>query len=308
MRFVLVVAALAACHRAPAPTQPANKAPAPDYAAAAADELAFVPLDSDFVVGLSFVELRKSRMWQTFKPQLQAVMRQLNSSGTCADIDFTQVMERATFGMKQRERNQFSAVLVVRGGEMQRGFECSVSETKRSGGTVTVDRGVTVMSRPDLPGMSAATMIVGGSTMVMQFDPAANHDSLIALLAAGSPLRGSSPFMTMFARREPGAAMWGMANGTAPLFDQMASSGMRPRNIDGTIVVTDLLGATVRMTMASPAEANAIANEIGKMKGMAGNYATRFDVAVQGSVAEIRVDLTETQIRGMAGMLGGFGP
>jgi hypothetical protein len=309
MRFVLLALAVVACHRsAPAPTTPANKAPAPSYAATADDELGFLSADADIVFGVNMAELRRSQLWHAFEPQLIAFAQRVAKYGNGCD-DVMKTFERFSIAIKILGQNRFRGVIVMRSSDIIRAIECSVAETKRKGGTVTVDRGVTITTDPSSPGMVGAMTPVGTSTLVMQIDEAANYDTLMAVLESGAPLRKSPAFMTLFGRRERGAAVWGMMNGNSSAFDQMAATGFRPRSIDGTIVTTDKLVAAVRMTMASPDEAARIASEVDKVKGPASTMLERFESHTEGPMVVLDVAITEPQIRALVGMLGlGNGP
>lgn len=306
MRFVLLALAVVACHRnAPAPTTPANKAPAPSYTATAEDELGFLSADADIVFGLNMAELRRSQLWHAFEPQLAAFAQQVSSYGSGSGCgDMTKTVERVSGAIKILGKNKFRGVFVVRSPDIMRALECSVAEAKQKGGTVTVDRGVTITTNPTVPGLIYATIPVGTSTLVVQMDEAANHDSLMAVLESGAPLRKSPAFMMLFGRREPRATLWGMANGNAGMFDSMASTGFHMRSIDGTIVASDKLVAALRMTMASPDEAARIASELDKVKGPASAMLERFESHTEGPMVVVDVAITEDQIRALVGMLG----
>jgi hypothetical protein len=306
MRLVLV-ALLAAlgCSRTPTAATPANKAPTPDYQQSATDELAFLASDADFVLGFDLKELRGSQIWKTFGPQIDAFMKKAQEEfgGTCND-DFMQKLERITVALKVPGGNKVSGVAVLHGGDMPGALKCSASIAGKSGKTATMDRDVLVLTNAAKPELGSASRAITPSTLVVHLDKGASYDSLGLVLASGVPLRTSPAFMKLYERRERGASMWGMANGNASVFDQMASSGMRPRSIDGTIVASDRLVINVRMTMAGAAEATNIAAEIDKMKGFAASYVERVDVRTEGELAHIQVALTEAQLRNLAGMLG----
>lgn len=313
MRYVLValaaVSCLGACRRAPGPTTPANQAPAASYQAAADDELGFLAVDADFVLGLNMAQLRGSQLWHAFEPQIDALTRKFQDVSPECSADFTKQLERVTIAIKVRDRDKFSGVVVMRGGDMKTALACSVAEVKKKGGTATVDRGVTITNNPTMPGVTGAAMIVGGSTMVMQFDQGAGHDTLRAILDSGAPLRKSSVFMRMFDRRERGASLWGMANGNSPAFRQLAQSGMAFKAVDGTVVVTDRVTLAVRMTMGSPSEAAQMDAEFQKLKGPAGGFVERFESRTNNEMVLLDVAVTEPQLRNMLSMLGGvMGP
>ena len=309
MRYLLVAAlALSACHRAPGPgsANPTNKAPEADYRGAAADELGFLPIDSDFVIGFDLVALRNSRMWAAFKPQIEAATRKIPElSGACG-VDFIASIERVTLALKVIGEDEFAGVFVVHGRDMNRALQCTVTEAKKKGGTATVDRGVTITTDPKQPGMRAASMVIASSTLVIQIDKTVSRDTLVKLLDAGAPLRQSQVFMRMFERRERGASLWGMANGNSKAFAELARSGFRPKSMDGTIVVNDKMVVALRMAMQTATEAAQLQAEVDKLKGPAGSYVERFDSRVDGDVVGIDVAVTEAQLRALVGMVGGM--
>jgi len=309
MRLLLVAFALAACHGSAGPATPTNKVPQPDYSAAAADELAFLAIDADFVIGINMIELRRSQMWHSFKPELDKVMQQFQQQfGSCGQ-DLPSTLEGITMAIKGRPHGQFAGVMVMHGADMARTLDCSVAGAKKKGSTVVVDRGVTIMSNPSTSRTGVAMMVIGSSTLVMQFDEGANHDTLIRALDAGAPLHSSPVFMKMFQNRERGASLWGMANGNAEMFKTFATAGMRPTGIDGTVIVTDRLAIKLRMSMPSPAEATQVKAEFDKLKGQVANFVDRFDATTLGALVSIDIEMTEGQLRGLMAMLGGvMGP
>jgi hypothetical protein len=304
MRYVLVaLAVVVGCKSSPS-APPANKAVAPDPGQAASDELAFLSRDADFVIGIDMAALRSSQLWHSFEPQIDAFMRQAQDAfaGGCGE-DYMKQLERVTMSFKVLAGNEVTGVFVMRGGDAPAALECSAQSASRTDKTARMDRGVLLLSKEGNP-LGSASRAVGRSTLVGHLDKNASYDTIAAVLAAGVPLRGSPEFMKLYERREPGAAMWGMANGGAAIFSQMVSSGMRPRSVDGTIVVTDKVAITVRLTMAGPGEAANVAREIDKVKPMATAYIERVDTRVTGPIAQVEVVVTEPQLRALMGMMG----
>lgn len=309
MRFVFVALAVlaAGCFRSSTPAPPANKAPTPDYQRLAADELAFLPVDADIVLGIDSKAMQQSPLWHAFEPQLGALMRtfQEQYGSGCGDEVLKQ-LGVFTVALKFRDMKAFSGVYVMRGPDAARTLECHAQEVKAKGGTATLEQGVLVTTIPTAPGVVGVTRAIGPTTLVGQMDPAATRDTLAAVLESGTPLRGSPTFMKLYDRREQGAALWMTANGNSELFAALASTGMRPRSIDGTIVATDKLALTVRLTMAGPTEAANVASEIDKIKPMAASFVERLETRVDGAMAQLEVVVTEAQIRSLAGSLGGM--
>jgi hypothetical protein len=311
MRYVLLgLALVGACHRAPGPATPANKVATPDYQATAEDELGFLPLDSEMVAGIDMVALRRSQLWQKFEPMfVSALGDDLAKFRSACGFDPLKTIERMTLAIKERGPDQYRGVFVIRGVDTTRVRECLASEVQKNGGKATNDRGVVLVTQPSSPGTTLAVGVVGASTMVVQMDAVTTYDSLTSVLAGGAPLRKSAAFMTLQTRREAGSSIWFMANGNSKAFDQMRAMGLGPKSIDGTLTVTDRFAGTLRMTMASPAEAARMQSEFDKVKGMIAPMVDKFDTRANADVVSVEATVTEQQLRNMLQMLGGvMGP
>lgn len=304
MRFALLVLAVLGCHHAPPPATPANQAPAPDFTATANDVLGFLPAETDVVLGIDVAALRHSAMWQQFQPQVQAIRAELDKLGGQCGPNPVDSLERIGLALKVQNDGAIQGVVVARGVDTSKVLDCIVAQSSKNGATAKVERGVAVVTYPDRPGVQMAATTVGPSTLVIQLDAIANADTIAAVLASGTPLRKSTSFMTLFQRREPGAAVWGMANGNAPMFAQLAQMGMRPRSIDGTLTVTDRFSIAVRLTMNTADDAAHIVSELDQVKGPASSMVERFDAHADGPMAVVTVVVTVPQLRTLLGMLG----
>ena len=231
MRLALIVLLAAfGCHRAPPPAPPTNQAAAPDFTATAADVLGFLPADADLVVGFDVAAMRRSALWQTFQPQLQALGKEFEKLGGACGPNPLDTLERIALAAKVSTDGSVHGVVVVHGVDTSRVLDCIVAQANKAGGTAKLDRGVALLTYADRPNLQTAATTVGPATLVMQVDTIANADTIGQVLASGTPLRKSTSFMTLFQRREPNASVWGMANGNAPMFAELAQMGMRPRS------------------------------------------------------------------------------
>src|SRR5689334_5305972 len=115
MRYVLLALALCACHRAPTASTPTNKAAAPDYRATADDELGFLPVGADLVVGVNMNAMRQSALWHTFEPQIAALGQQFEQmAGTCGPNPINTV-ERFSMAFTMMPDKTMHGVVVIRG-------------------------------------------------------------------------------------------------------------------------------------------------------------------------------------------------
>jgi hypothetical protein len=310
MRNVLValavVACVGACRRAPGPATPANQAAAPDYRATAEDELGFLPIDAEIVGGVDMMSLRRSQLWQKFEPMfVSALGPDLANFRNACGFDPLKTIERITIALKERAGSQYTGVIVVRGVDTSRVRECLATEVQKNGGKAVTDRGVVLVTQPSSPGTTMAVGVVGASTMVVQVDAVTTVESLNGVLAGGAPLRKSGAFMSLQARREPGASMWFMANGNSKAFDQMKQMGMAPKSLDGTLTVTDKFAGVLRMTMGNASEASRMQAELDKIKAPISAMVEKFETRANGDLVAVEAVITEQQLRSMLQMLGG---
>lgn len=300
---LIAIALLAACHSAPSGT-PSNRAGEPDLKATAADELGFLPGDAELVGGLDFVQLRGSDLWKKFEPQIR---QQLDAqiaqfSGGCKlDVG---TLERVTFGLSFPAPNHANGVIVVRGPDSAKAIECA----KTNKATPVTDDGGVLVTKPAQMADMVATTAVDPKTVVIQIGATVNRDTMKHVTAAGIPLRGSQAFMALYGRREHGASMWGMANGSSKLFDATAGMGFRPTSVDGTLTVADRFTIAMRGTFASAADAGKLANELNQVAGMARAMVDKLAVAANGTMVTADVVVTEAQLRRLMSMAGGMMP
>ena len=233
MKSAALLLALVACGSSAPPVAPSNKAPGPSYGAALEDWLGFLPVDSEIVVGIDSAQIRKTQVWAELAPKIEKSMgADLGELRTACGFDPLQTVDRVSVGLRAIERDKLVGVVVVHG--VGAGMMGCVRTHFGKGGAVTDDKGVLVMdSHPD---MRTAWAVIG-STLIVQLDPAAGHDTMQVVLASGSPLRGSQHFMDLYGTLPKGASLWGVVNGASKMLDEFGA--MRPRNTKGTIMVSD---------------------------------------------------------------------
>jgi hypothetical protein len=307
MRSVLVVLAIAGCYKdkAAVTAPPANKVGAPALATSD-DVLAYLPKDSELVLGFDLIELRHGALYKAFEGELtQGVGAKLAEARQCG-VDLMGGVERLTAGGKVSGSGEdFQGVVVVRGVDTARVLPCMAKHAADKG-TVTNEGGVVTVTTANH--QDTAAMAAGAMTLVMEFGPGVNKESIGRVLALGSPLRTSPAFMALYQRREPRVAMWGMVNGAAPFMAEVRKNGINPRSVDGTLRVTDELVAALRVTLGSPGEADQLVQSMTAVQGIVQPMLTRFDVRADGATVRLGATATEAQLRAMVGLLGKFGP
>lgn len=294
----------AACSKAPTKdTSPSNKAEPIAQAAVADDVLAFLPADSEFVVGVDWKAARASALYRRFEPEIiDSLGSKLPRMREECGFDPLVSIERAAVGGKLVRSDNFEGVIVIRGVSGPKTLECIAKASEGEGaiknenGVLTVDRGSDKM----------VATVVASTTLVVQIGSAANAATIDGLIRAGAPLRSAATFMALFERREPGASVWGMIRGNSSLLETAAQAGVKPKSVDGTLVLTDRFVGAMRVTFGSAADADAMKKQLDQIMPMVQGRFEKVDVRADGAVLRADVIATDEQVKTVLGMLGGM--
>lgn len=307
MRSVLVVLAIAGCYKdKPAVTPPpANKADR-SPSVGSDDVLAYLPVDSEIILGIDLLELRGSALYGSFEDELSSSLGAKLAEARQCGVDPMRGLERLTAGGKLTgDSDDFLGVVVVRGVDVSLALPC-IAKKAAANGVVTNENGVVTVTKPDH--QDAVATSAGARTLVIQFGPGVNKASIANVKSKGAPLRTSPAFMALFQRREPNAAVWGMVNGNAKFMAQVRATGVNPRSLDGTLRITDQLVAALRVSFSTPGDADQFVQTMAQVQGIATPMLERFDVRADGPVVHVDATATEGQVRAIASLLGRFGP
>lgn len=306
MRLLFGLLVLAAgCYHDSAPTAhatPSNKQQPPDHSREAEDELAFLPKESEVVVGLDMTALRTSPAWHEQIEPAFSGSSELDKMRRACGFDPWAPITHVTLGVRKADAGS-EFVLTAAGGDAQQEIGCVLKQLGTEY-TAHPDGDVTLVEKPGANN-TIALSAVGRSHVVAFSTPGVDANRMHAQLAAGSPLRGSPAFMSIYESLEHGASLWFVVNGQSPLF-QSLSLGIRPRYVDGTIIVTDHYVWTTRVTMASAAEAAQLATMLRSMSAQVQQMVEKLDIHEENAVLHIDVVMTQPQVQTMLAMLGAF--
>lgn len=265
--------------------------------------LAFIPKDSDIVVGADLAQLRSSPLWTS---QIEPLIT--NNGGdeiakvraTCG-FDPLIAVSHVAFG-SQKVGSENEATVVARGIEPNRAIDCVAKLVPQR--EMASRDGDTLVIAEQGKQTQIALMPLGRSAVLGVLAPGANRGLATARVQTGTPLRTSAAFVELHRKLEPNASVWFIANGAAPSLRDMAAMGVKPRYIDGTLAVSDRYVAVVRMTFATPAEASNIVTMANQFGGQVRAMVERFDVRADGPVARFDLTLTSAQAQTLMGMMG----
>jgi hypothetical protein len=303
-RLVLVAAtgslALGACYRDRAPGGPLeHRAERARTAAASGDALAFLPIDSEIVLGLDARQIFASPLWKRFEPQLLGLLgKDLPDFQARCGYDPFAELRGVTIGAKAGD--PLDGVLVVRGLPRDKTMAC-IGRALPQRARITVEGGIiTVPGDGDDP--PAVMSFAGQATLVI----ATSRAKLDAALAAGAPLRKSRAFSELWALIDARHAVWAIVNGSARAFDSLSALGIRPRAILGSVALGSGLSLTGLMRFGTADEATQLASlgqsQVGAAKGMVDHV----EIGTDGPDVTLRVDMTVAQLESLAGMMLGL--
>ena len=254
--MLLVALLVAGCYREPtpaSPTTPTNKTHAAEQITS--DVLAFIPKDSDIVVGVDLAKLRSSPLWSS---QIEPVITN-NGGGDLTKIrsacgfDPLTPVSHVAFGT-QKVNNENEATVVARGIEPRGALDCVTKLMASDHDMLTHDGDSLVISEKGRP-FQVSLSPLGRSAVLGLAGAGANRSLATTRVQSGTPLRTSPAFLDLYNKLEQGSSIWFIANGASPTLQSLGSMGVNPRFIDGTITVTDRYVAVLRVTFATAAEA-----------------------------------------------------
>jgi hypothetical protein len=290
--------ALVACGSSAPPAAPSNKAPAPSYAAALDDVLGFLPVDSEIVVGIDGNQIRHTAIWSQVAPKLeQAMGEDLQQVRTACGFDPFATVERISIGLRAVEQDRMAGVIVARG--VGAGTMGCVRTRFGKGGAVIDDKGVLVMDHHGDRIKTAWTVV--GTSLVVQVGQDVGHDSMQVVLGSGSPLRGSSAFMTIYNRLGKGTSVWGIVNGRSKLFDELSGSGMRPVAMEGALTLSDRVQLAGIATFDTPDTATKVDGLLKATFPQIQRFVERSESRVDGAAVDVRLDMTGAQLMQLLG-------
>jgi hypothetical protein len=303
MRFLLVALLVAGCYRdsTPSTTSPANKAHPSEQVPK--DVLAFIPKDSDVVGGIDLARLRSSPLWANqIEPLLASNGGEtLTKIRTSCGFDPITAISHFAFGVRKVDTtNELTAV--ARGLEPRGAIDC-VAKMLASPDIATRDGDTLVLAEKG-DTFQLALSPVGHSAVLAVGGPVANRALATSRVQSGTPLRASPAFIELYNKLEPSASAWFIANGASPSLQAIAGMGINPRFIDGTVTVTDRYVAVLRVTFATPDEAQNLAKLSNSVSAQVRAMVETFDVHADGPVARFDIVMTSTQAQTVLGMLG----
>ncbi|HEU0034699.1 MAG TPA: hypothetical protein VFQ53_28940 [Kofleriaceae bacterium] len=303
---LVAAASSSSCYRAPVPESPAaNHAPA--AAAALADPLAFLPVDSELVGVVEVRQIRSSPLWQRVEPKLLAgAQATLDDVRRTCGIDPLASVRRVSFGIRLLDSTTPSAVLVVKGPNRDQVMACAARQAAARPAQLRVDRGYLVAS--DTTGRShMVATFADATTFVMLFSPTPTPAALDAAMRAGVPLRESATFQGLLASVQISDPLWFVVNGNSKFLER-GLLGIQPRAMMGSINVSSGLVVAGRARLDNPDHATQLANMLQPQLGAISGFVEEIAITADQADLVLRLRMTPEQVDTLVGMAGLAGP
>jgi hypothetical protein len=284
-----------------------NKATQASYAAAASDALAFLPADSEIVLGLDMQQVLGSPLWKRYGDGLMAsIGKELSEFKAACGYDPFATMRTMAMGVKVGAGDNPEGVFVVHGLDRDKTMACIPRMPSKGGRTPQIEGGVVVVPGKGADDYPMALTFVDASTAVFAMGPQMSRATLEAQLAAGAPLRKSRAFSELWSGIDSKQTMWVVMNGSSKAFDALASMGARPKSVIGSLSLANGLSATGRLRFDSPDQATQLAGMVQGQLGMVKTMVEEVEVAADGPDLTLKLGMSVQQIEQMVGMLGGM--
>jgi hypothetical protein len=303
---------LAACKKddksSPAPGGDKTAEKSAQGGGATGDDLSYLPVDSELVLGMNVSQLQQSSLWKQFvEPKLMAGEAQQKLSelkAKCGGYDMMNAVRSASLGLKNVTNNQPTGVIVVHGLDKTKTLDCiekNKDEIVKEGGEVNRDGDVLLIK--DKRGQTSAMSFLNDSTMLIGLGDNGNAAGMKTIAAGSSTLKSSPKFLEMYKKVNTGDSLWLLVNGR--LLDK-APMGMKARAVFGSLNVTSGLGLDLRIQFESPDQATQAANLLNGQAKQAQAYVDKAEFTTDAAELHASVTMSQAKLQALISQLGGL--
>jgi hypothetical protein len=291
-------------------------------AGAGDQDLAFLPADSEIVLGIHLGQMQQSALWKQYiEPRTSKMMdadgqRMISEVKSKCGFDPMTAVKAVSVGVTGVSGGKPAFVVVAHGMEKTKMWACfdqMKDEMAKNGTEFSRDGDIGLFK--STRGMSGAVTFVNDNTMLMLLGDKADAAGVKAAAAGGSALKTSPAFADPFKKINTGDSFWGWASSKTKLFDRAAMvTGQPPQIVFGSINVTDGLALDLRARLDAPENATKVGAFLKSQLQQAAKMVDKLDVTNEASDIKISVVVSSqklqdliTQFGGMARAFGGMG-
>ena len=271
-----------------------------------ADVLAYLPADSQAVLGIDFKQLTASAIFKEYEARIKKALESTTPKAAdeaCYKHFLT--TQSMTLSLQSMEKDAVSGVFVLRVPDAHGLLECFVTD-KAADATVKRDGDVVILTGKTDNKVIAATA-VGTDTLVAHLGVGANAASVHGLIAAGTPLRKAPAFLGQFKGVDPGATSWLVIGDGSKVLASLSESGIHAHGAYARLAITDQLAVVIHLAVGSADEAKMLAQALDAQATQVRALVGKLDIKADGSALVVDAAMTAEKLRLLVGMLGGGG-
>ncbi len=278
------------------------------------DDLSLLPVDSEMVGGLDFQALQSSTLWKQLVGPMMAkndVQKEMAEFQQQCGMDPMKVVTKMTFGLKGIGAATVDGVIVMHGIDKTKAIACydKLVKSGKIGKEAKKDGDVLLFKKNN---NQAAFTFVDASTALFVLGANGTKDGIKTVAKGGSALKTSAAFVELYKKTNTSDTLWIIMNGSSKAFEAMASLGIKPKAVYGSLNVTKDLNLDVRVRMKSAGDATNLSNMMNTQVKAAAGMVDKMNIVADGSDVRVQVLLSDAKLKALATqfgpMLGGGKP
>ncbi|MBA2543800.1 MAG: hypothetical protein H0V17_29420 [Deltaproteobacteria bacterium] len=272
------------------------------------DDLSLLPVDSEMVGGLDFQQLQASQLWKQLVGPLMAkndVQKEMAEFQQQCGLDPLKVVTKISFGFKGIGAATPDGVVVMHGVNKVKAVACydKLVKSGKIGKDAKKDGDVLLFTKN---GNQAAFTFVGDNTALFVMGAQGTKDGIKAVAKGGSALKTSAAFVELYKKTNTADTLWVIMNGSSKAFDAMASLGIKPKAVYGSLNVNKDLNLDMRVRMKNAADATNLSNMMNTQVKAAAGMVDKVTIAADGSDVSVKVLLSDAKLKALATQFGGM--
>jgi hypothetical protein len=274
------------------------------------DDLSMIPVDSEIVMGVKFAALTGSTVWKQFvEPEMmkdQDFVKGMKDFKERCGFDPMTTVTGSMFGLSKLDGDKPEGVFVLHGLDKAKTMACAdkwKADIEKEGTTFKKDGDVILLHDNDAD--VAVTFV--GDRLLGVVGSKATVDGIKQVAAGGSGLATSQAFVDMYGKIDKNATAWFLGNGSAKIFEELSSLGVRPKAIFGHVTVNDGLNGELRARLDSADQAaQTVKSFEGQIKAFA-SMVDKLDITADGADVKVQAAASATKLASLFKMFAGGG-
>jgi len=273
--------------------------------AANADVLAYLPADSQAVLGIDFKQLTASAIFKEYEARIKKAL-EAAAPKTADEKCYKHFLQTQsmTLALQSMDKATLSGVVVLRVPDAPGLLECMVTD-KAADATVKREGDVLIIGGGKDDTKVIAATAVGTGTLVAHLGVGANAATVHGFITAGVPLRQAPAFLGLFkAVDQGGATSWMVIGDGSKVLTSLGDSGIHPHGAYARLAVTDELAVVIHLALGSADEATMLAQALDGQATQARALVGKLDIKADGQNLVVDAAMSAEKLRMLLGLIG----